>query len=72
MDNDNVKILRDNEGKRVVIDTKYGEHLIANIHWVSDEDEDVTYELVSSTEPSFQQGSLYALPLKDIISVTPL
>jgi hypothetical protein len=71
MNEDHLKLLRDSQGKCVAIATRHGENLVVNVHWVSDEDRDVTYELITTDKGGFQQGALYALPLEDIISVIP-
>ena len=71
MKEDDLKYLKTSQGRCVAIVTRHGETLIANVHWVSEEEQDLIYELISTNKQGFQEGCLYALPLEDIISVRP-
>ena len=48
---DDLRLLKDNVGKHVRIFCTDGETIVAKIHVVSDEDQDVIYDIVSTTRP---------------------
>ncbi len=64
--------LRNNVDKLVEIITKYEERLVGKIFMVSDENQDVIYDLISTNKPGFQPGDSYVLRFEDIVSVKPI
>ena len=46
-----LKLLKANVGRHVVLNCTDGEVIVAEIHSVSDEDQDIIYYLVSSNRP---------------------
>jgi hypothetical protein len=73
---DDLQVLKDNITKIVKIVCSNGEVMVAKIHVVSDEDEDVIYDLISTTKESqyekHDEQPAYLIPFKDIEHVEPL
>ena len=72
---DDLQVLKANITKIVKIVCSNGEVMVAKIHVVSDEDEDVIYDLISTTKESqyekHDEQPAYLIPFKDIERVEP-
>lgn len=71
-----LETLKANIDKVVKIVTYSGESLLAKVVLVSEEDEDVVYDLVSTSRESqyekFDEQTAYAMDFKEIESVEPV
>jgi hypothetical protein len=73
---DDLQFLKANIDKVVKITCSDGEVLIAKVHFVSDEDQDVIYDLLSTTKESNyekrDEQPAYLIRFQDIEHVEPL
>jgi hypothetical protein len=65
-----LQVLRENVGRQVLLHCTDGEIILAEIHSVSEEDEDLIYDVVASNrskEPlGGKDGAAYLIPLSDV------
>jgi hypothetical protein len=73
MDDRDLRILKENDNRIVRIRTYDGEIMIAKVRFVSQADEDLIYDLISTTKESQyekrDEQPAYLIPFKDIESV---
>ena len=65
-----LQLLKANVGRRVILHCVDGEILIAEIHSVSEEDQDVIYDVVSSNRSGDREGvangPAYLMPFSEV------
>jgi len=73
MDSGDLELLKASIGRNVVIHCVDGEVILAEIHFVSDEDQDLIYDVVSSNRPSSSRETsdkpAYLMPFSEVSSV---
>ena len=76
MTEQDLELLRASVGKVIRIVCHDGEHMLARVHAVSDEDKDVIYDVVSTTKESqyekHDEPPAYLIKFEDIKYVEPL
>ena len=75
MTEQDLELLRASVGKVIRIVCHDGEHMLARVHAVSDEDKDVIYDVVSTTKESryekHDEQPAYLMKFEDIEHVEP-
>lgn len=76
MTEQDVQLLKASIDKVVKIVSYDGEIMLAKVHAISDEDQDVIYDLVSTTKPSLykkhDEQPAYLIKFEDIEHIEPL
>ncbi len=71
-----VQLLKSSVGKDVRIICYDGEVITARVHWVSDEDKELSYDLISTTKESqyekYDEQPVYLITFDQIERVEPL
>jgi hypothetical protein len=71
-----IKLLKSSVGSDVRIICYDGEVMTANVHWVSEQDGELSYDLISTTKESqyekYDEQPVYLIRFKDIERVEPL
>ena len=75
MDAEDLELLKASIGRVVVLRCTDGEVLVAEIHSVSEEDQDIIYYVVTSNRPDTYRNTgekaAYLIPISEVISVEP-
>jgi small nuclear ribonucleoprotein (snRNP)-like protein len=75
MDAKDIELLKDSIDHTVVLRCTDGEVIVAEIHSVSEEDQDIIYDVVSSSRPDEYRGTgekaAYLIPMSEVSSVEP-